>query len=112
MEFGKVIKELEKINLLIKSHKYYYDFRFYYQLKYCDIVIRVFKDWIKIDNFDNKNPWSFSIDLDEMNNFNIEEKSNSYLITINNKSFCIKKVYDERHIKEMEYWENLKKEYI
>lgn len=112
MKFGEIVKELEKINLMIKSYKYCYDFQYYYQLKYCDIVIRVFKDWIKIENLDNKNLWEFSIDLDKINNFIIDEKNNSYLIMINNESFYIKKVYDEKHIKEVEFWENCKKETI
>lgn len=112
MKFGEVVKELEKIDLMVKSHKYYYDFQYHYQLKYCDIVIRVFKEWIKIENYDNKNPWEFSIDLDKINNFSIEEKNNCYLIRVNNKSFCIEKIYDEKHIKELEFWENCKKETI
>ena len=63
---------------ICKAGKYYYDFQYHYQLKYCDIVIRVFKDWLKIENRDNKNQWEFSIDLDKINNFSIEEKNNSY----------------------------------
>ena len=112
MKFGEVVKELEKLDLMVNSHKYYYDFQYYYQLKYCDIVIRLFRDWLKIENCDNKNPWEFSIDLDKINNFSIEEKNNSYLIRINNESFCIEKICDEKHIKEMEFWENCKKETI
>ena len=80
MKFGEVVKELEKIDLMVESHKYYYDFQYYYQLKYCDIVIRLFRDWLKIENCNNENQWEFSIDLDKMNNFSIEEKNNSYLI--------------------------------
>lgn len=110
MKFGEVVKELEKIDLMVESHKYYYDFQYYYQLKYCDIVIRLFRDWLKIENCNNENQWEFSIDLDKMNNFSIEEKNNIYSIKINNESFCIEKIYDEKHIKNVEFWENWKKE--
>ena len=112
MRFGEVVKKIEKLDLMVNSHKFYYDFQYYFQLKYCDIVIRVFKEWIKIENCDNKNSWEFSIDLDKINNFSIEEKNNSYSIKINNKSFCIKKVYDEKHINDVEFWENRKRETI
>ena len=112
MRFGEVVKKIEKLDLMVNSHKYYYDFQYYYQRKDCDIVIRVFKDWVKIENCDNKNQWEFSIDLDEINNFSIDEESNNYLIKINNKSFCIEKIYDKKHIKDVEFWENCKRETI
>ena len=112
MRFGEVIKKIEKLDLMVNSHKYYYDFQYYYQLKYCDIVIRVFKEWLKIDNCDNKNQWEFSIDLDKISNFSIDEEKNSYLIRINDKSFYIEKIYDKKHIKDVEFWENCKRETI
>lgn len=112
MKFGEIVKKLEKVNLMVESHKYYYDFQYYYELKYCDVVIRVFKDWIKIENCNDENPWEFSIDLDKINLFNIDEKNNSYLIRVNNKFFCIEKIYDEKYINEVEFWENWKRETI
>ena len=112
MRFGEVVKKIEKLDLMVNSHKYYYDFQYYYQLKYCDIVIRVFKEWLKIENCNSENPLEFSIDLDKINNFSIDEKDNIYLIKINNKSFYIEKIYDEKHIKDVEFWENCKRETI
>ena len=112
MKFGEVVKKIEKLDLMVQTHQYCYEFQYYYELKYCDVVIRVFKEWLKIDNCDNKNQWEFSIDLDKINNFSIDENDNSYLIKINNKSFLIKKVYDEKHIKDVEFWENCKRETI
>ena len=103
MRFGEVVKKIEKLDLMVQTHQYCYEFQYYYELKYCDVVIRVFKEWLKIDNCDNKNQWEFSIDLDKINNFSIDENDNSYLI---------KKVYDEKHIKDVEFWENRKKETI
>ena len=82
MRFGEVVKKIEKLDLMVQTHQYCYEFQYYYELKYCDVVIRVFKEWLKIDNCDNKNQWEFSIDLDKINNFSIDEKDNSYLIKI------------------------------
>ena len=112
MRFGEVVKKIEKLDLMVQTHQYCYEFQYYYELKYCDVVIRVFKEWLKIDNCDNKNQWEFSIDLDKINNFSIDEKDNSYLIRINDKSFYIEKIYDKKHIKDVEFWENRKKETI
>ena len=103
MRFGEVVKKIEKLDLMVQTHQYCYEFQYYYELKYCDVVIRVFKEWLKIENCDNKNQWEFSIDLDKINNFSIDENDNSYLI---------KKGYDEKHIKELEFWENCKRETI
>ena len=89
MRFGEVVKKIEKLDLMVNSHKYYYDFQYYYQLKYCDIMIRVFKDWVKIENCDNKNQWEFSIDLDKINIFNIDEKDNSFFIRLTDIFFFI-----------------------
>ena len=93
MRFGEVVKKIEKLDLMVNSHKYYYDFQYYYQLKYCDIVIRVFKDWVKIENCDNKNQWEFSIDLDEINNFSIDEESK-----IKSLAWMIKKALNQENV--------------